>query len=84
MNIETFGTEHVAASIAVVGPESSSEYFDLNGTIESVNTTRFLNIGSESTSYKSLTFGNSSSTTAWTLEGDTIVTSTGSTWGRRK
>lgn len=67
-----------------MGPESSSEYFDVNGTIESVNTTRYLNIGSDTTSYKTVTFGNSSSTTAWALEGDTIITSAGSTWGRRK
>ncbi|KAH6657624.1 hypothetical protein BKA67DRAFT_655876 [Truncatella angustata] len=70
-------------SIAVMGPESSSEYFDIAGTIESTNTTRYLNIGSDSTSYKTLTFGSSSSTNAWALEGDTIITGTGSTWGRQ-
>ncbi|KAK6071757.1 hypothetical protein SCUP234_04660 [Seiridium cupressi] len=69
-------------SIAVMGPDTSSEYFDIDGTIQSANTTRYLNIGSETTSYKTLTFGNSSTTDAWALEGDTIITSTGSTWGR--
>lgn len=67
-----------------MGPESSSEYFDVAGTIESVNTTRYLNIGSDSTSYKTVTFGNASTTTGWGLEGDTIITTTASTWGRRE
>ncbi|KAK9772346.1 hypothetical protein AB5N19_13100 [Seiridium cardinale] len=71
------------SSIAVMGPDTSSEYFDIDGTIQSANTTRYLNIGSETTSYKTLTFGNSSTTDAWALEGDTIITSTGSTWGRQ-
>ncbi|KAK6208332.1 hypothetical protein LQW54_006956 [Pestalotiopsis sp. IQ-011] len=70
-------------TIAVMGPESSSEYFDVAGTIESVNTTRYLNIGSDSTSYKAVTFGNASTTTGWGLEGDTIITTTASTWGRQ-
>ncbi|KAF7523365.1 hypothetical protein G7054_g11775 [Neopestalotiopsis clavispora] len=65
-----------------MGPESSSEYFDVNGTIESTNTTRYLNVGSDSTSYKTLTLGETANTTAWGLEGDTIITTTGSTWGR--
>lgn len=67
-----------------MGPEASSEYFDISGTIRSTNTTRYLNIGSDTTSYKTLTFGNVSSTSAWALEGDTIITTTGSTWGRRE
>lgn len=67
-----------------MGPESSSEYFDVAGTIESVNTTRYLNIGSDSTSYKTVTFSNASTTTGWGLEGDTIITTTASTWGRRE
>ncbi|KAF2995927.1 hypothetical protein E8E14_004162 [Neopestalotiopsis sp. 37M] len=65
-----------------MGPESSSEYFDVNGTIESTNTTRYLNVGSDSTSYKTLTLDEAANTTAWGLEGDTIITTTGSTWGR--
>jgi hypothetical protein len=67
-----------------MGPESSSEYFDVNGTIESTNTTRYLNVGSDSTSYKTLTLAETANTTAWGLEGDTIITTTGSTWGRRE
>ncbi|KAG8168729.1 hypothetical protein KVR01_001478 [Diaporthe batatas] len=71
------------ASLAVMGPESSSEYFNINGSIQSANTSLYLNVGSDSTSYKTLTFGTSASTNAWALEGDTIITAQASSWGRQ-
>ncbi|KAF4832066.1 hypothetical protein CGCTS75_v004963 [Colletotrichum tropicale] len=49
----------------------------------SANSSSYLNIGSDTTSYKSLKFSNASETTAWGLEGDTIITTQGSTWGRQ-
>ncbi|KAI2632134.1 hypothetical protein GGR54DRAFT_19644 [Hypoxylon sp. NC1633] len=69
----------------VMGPEASSEYFEISGTIRSTNTSRYLNIGADTTSYKTLTLANASAgaTTAWALEGDTIITSTGSSFGRQ-
>ncbi|KKY37984.1 hypothetical protein UCDDA912_g02013 [Diaporthe ampelina] len=67
-----------------MGPEASSEYFNINGSIQSANTSLYLNVGSDSTSYKTLTFGTAASTSAWALEGDTIITAQGSTWGRRE
>ncbi|KAH7014638.1 uncharacterized protein B0I36DRAFT_299576 [Microdochium trichocladiopsis] len=70
-------------STAVLGPESSAEYFNIGGTIQSANTTLYLNVGNDSTSYKTLTFGTTASTKAWGLEGDTIITTQGSTWGRQ-
>lgn len=70
--------------MVVLGPESTSEYFDISGTIKSTNTSMYLNIGSDSTSYKTLTFGATASTTGWGLEGDTIITTTSSSFGRRE
>ncbi|KXJ96061.1 hypothetical protein Micbo1qcDRAFT_217854 [Microdochium bolleyi] len=70
-------------TIAVLGPESGSEYFDVAATIQSANTTRFLNVGGDSTSYKALTFNSTATTKAWGLEGDTIITTQGSSWGRQ-
>ncbi|KAI4870588.1 hypothetical protein F4820DRAFT_218291 [Hypoxylon rubiginosum] len=70
-------------TIPVMGPEASSEYFNIAGTIQSANTSAFLNIGGESTSYKTLTFADAGATDAWALEGDTIITSTGSSFGRQ-
>lgn len=92
-----------------MGPEASSEFFNINGSskaprremtrpaasekgttwltrtvVQSTNTSLFLNVGSDSTSYKTLTFGSAASTSAWALEGDTIITAQGSTWGRRE
>lgn len=62
---------------------ASSEYFNIGGTIQSTNTSLYLNVGDDSTSYKTLTFGKTASTNAWALEGDTIITSNGSPYGRR-
>lgn len=68
-----------------MGPESSSEYFNIDGTIQSTNTSRYLSInGDEPTSYKTLTFANGSGANVWALEGDTIITGKSSSWGRRK
>ncbi|KAG6359323.1 hypothetical protein INS49_012844 [Diaporthe citri] len=66
-----------------MGPEASSEFFNINGSIQSANTSLYLNVGSDSTSYKTLTFGTAASTSAWALEGDTIITAQSSSWGRQ-
>ena len=62
----------------MLGPQSSSGYFTISGTI-SLNSpngpTQFLNIQeSVSTSYKPLSFNSTATTTDWGLEGDTIIT----------
>lgn len=74
------GTE----SIAVMGPEATSEYFNISGSIQSTNSSLFLNIGSDSTSYKTLTLGTTATMSAWALEGDTIITAQTSSYGRRE
>ncbi|KAF8859662.1 hypothetical protein BDZ45DRAFT_589609, partial [Acephala macrosclerotiorum] len=72
-------------STPVMGPESSSEYFNLGSTIQSLNSNMYLNIGNkvDGKSYLPLSFRTTSNTTAWALEGDTVITSTGSTDGRQ-
>ncbi|KAF2654066.1 hypothetical protein K491DRAFT_660789 [Lophiostoma macrostomum CBS 122681] len=70
-------------SIPVMGPEASAEAFTIGSTIQSTNTSQYLNILTASTSYKPLEFAAASSTTAWGLEGDTIITTTGSSYGRQ-
>jgi len=70
-------------SVPVMGPETSSEYFIIGDTIQSTNSSLYLNIGAASTSYLPLTLDATSNTTAWGLEGDTIITETGSTYGRQ-
>ncbi|KAI1084908.1 hypothetical protein F5B20DRAFT_523646 [Whalleya microplaca] len=70
-------------SIPVMGPEATSEFFDIAGTIQSTNSSAFLNIADEESSYKTLTFADASSTDAWELEGDTIITGTASSYGRQ-
>lgn len=71
-------------TIPVMGPEANSEFFNIDGTIQSTNSSQYLNIGSDdSTSYKTLTFADASSTDAWALEGDTIITATSSSYGRQ-
>ncbi|CAI6261956.1 unnamed protein product [Periconia digitata] len=71
------------SSIPVLGPESNADEFTIGGTIQSKKTSLFLNIAEASTSYKPLSWGASGSTTAWGLEGDTIITVQGSSYGRQ-
>ncbi|KFY08955.1 hypothetical protein V492_05766 [Pseudogymnoascus sp. VKM F-4246] len=70
-------------SSPVMGPEATSEYFTIGETIQSTNTSLYLNIVEASTSYLPLSFDATATTTAWELEGDTIITSNGSPYGRQ-
>ncbi|EUC38939.1 hypothetical protein COCCADRAFT_21688 [Bipolaris zeicola 26-R-13] len=71
------------SSKPVLGPESAAEEFTIGGTIQSKKTNQFLNIATASTSYKPLVWGAKGDTTAWGLEGDTIITTQGSSYGRQ-
>ncbi|KAF2273275.1 uncharacterized protein EI97DRAFT_436152 [Westerdykella ornata] len=70
-------------TIPVLGPEASAEEFTIGSTIQSKKTSQYLNIVSASTSYKPVVFGPTGETTAWGLEGDTIITTQGSSFGRQ-
>jgi len=70
-------------SVPVMGPESTGEYFVIGSTIQSSNTSMYLNIGTNTASYLPLSLDSTSTTTAWALEGDTIITATGSQYGRQ-
>jgi carbonyl reductase 1 len=72
------------ASIPVLGPESAADEFTIGSTIQSKKTSQYLNIATASTSYKPLVWGKTGDTTAWGLEGDTIITVQGSSYGRRE
>jgi hypothetical protein len=62
----------------------TDDHSNIGTTIQSTNTSQYLNIGTNSKSYKPLSFGATPDTKAWALEGDTIITGTGSSYGRRK
>ncbi|KAH7107750.1 hypothetical protein BKA62DRAFT_145344 [Auriculariales sp. MPI-PUGE-AT-0066] len=69
---------------AVLGPEASSGYFNISGSIQLTGSSpTYLNIGSETTSYRSLSFGTASTFSGWGLEGDTIITTQSSSYGRQ-
>ncbi|PGH07531.1 hypothetical protein AJ79_06266 [Helicocarpus griseus UAMH5409] len=71
-------------TIAILGPEASADSFFITETIQSSTTGMYLNIEpNDSASYKKLVFGAEGTTTAWGLEGDTIITTTGSEYGRQ-
>jgi hypothetical protein len=70
-------------SVPVLGPEASGDEFTIGGTIQSRKTAQYLNIQNATTSYKPLKWEAAASTTAWGLEGDTIITVQGSSYGRR-
>ncbi|PVI06040.1 hypothetical protein DM02DRAFT_683023 [Periconia macrospinosa] len=72
------------SSIPVLGPETAADEFTIGGTIQSKKTGLYLNVNkAASTSYKPLSWGATGSTTAWGLEGDTIITVQGSEFGRQ-
>lgn len=68
-----------------MGPEASSQYFNIgSGAIQSANSSAYLTVGSDSTSYKTLKLSPTAGTApGWALEGDTISTGTSSAWGRQ-
>jgi hypothetical protein len=71
-------------STPVLGPESAADDFTIGGTIQSRKTSQYLNIQNATTSYKPLKWEATATTTAWGLEGDTIITVQGSSYGRRE
>ncbi|KAK0100952.1 hypothetical protein ONS96_006185 [Cadophora gregata f. sp. sojae] len=78
-------SKSTSTPIPVMGPESTSEYFTIGNTIQSVNSSLYLNIGEkvDGRSYLPLSFAKTANTTAWGLEGDTVITVTGSAYGRQ-
>ncbi|KAF2847706.1 hypothetical protein T440DRAFT_402685 [Plenodomus tracheiphilus IPT5] len=72
-----------ANSKNVLGPESAADDFIIGGTIQSKKTGQYLNIQTASTSYKPLGWGATADTAAWGLDGDTIITVQGSSYGRQ-
>lgn len=68
---------------AVIGPEASSGHFTINGSIKLNGANLYLNIASGTTSYRALTFDTTASFTGWALEGDTIITTQSSQYGRQ-
>ncbi|KAF8602401.1 hypothetical protein BDV93DRAFT_607609 [Ceratobasidium sp. AG-I] len=69
----------------VLAAESTAASFVISGSISLVSSspTVYLNVLSASTSYKPLAFNSTATTTNWGLEGDTIITTTSSPWGRQ-
>lgn len=71
-------------STPALGPESTAEEFTIDKTIQSKKSGLFMNIQNATTSYKPLKWEAEGKTTAWGLEGDTIITVQGSSYGRRE
>lgn len=71
--------------VPVLGPEASSGYYTINGSIRlnSASPQLYLNIVNSTTSYKTLTFDTSATFTGWNLEGDTLATTSSSAYGRQ-
>lgn len=68
----------------MLGPEASGRRFLISGSIKDTGSGLYMNVDTASTSYKPLSFGATATTTGWGLEGDTIITTNGSPYGRRK
>ncbi|KAH7398863.1 hypothetical protein DE146DRAFT_510034 [Phaeosphaeria sp. MPI-PUGE-AT-0046c] len=72
-----------APSTPVLGPEAAADEFTIGPTIQSKKSGLYLNIQNATTSYKPLKWESAATTTAWGLEGDTIITVQGSSYGRQ-
>ncbi|KAH7338865.1 hypothetical protein B0J17DRAFT_393438 [Rhizoctonia solani] len=74
-----------AGGIPVLASESTSGRFVINGSIALISgsTNLYLNINASNASYKPLTFDPTASTVNWGLEGDTIITTNASPYGRQ-
>ncbi|KAG8763723.1 hypothetical protein FRC12_008432 [Ceratobasidium sp. 428] len=74
-----------SGGVPVLASEATSARFVISGSIALVSSspTQYLNIQSATTSYKPLTFNSTATTTGWGLEGDTIITTNSSPWGRQ-
>ncbi|KAJ1302678.1 hypothetical protein OPQ81_002994 [Rhizoctonia solani] len=74
-----------SGGVPVLASESTSGRFIINGSIALISgsTNLYLNINASTTSYKPLTFGATASTINWGLEGDTIITTNASPYGRQ-
>ncbi|KAK6508781.1 hypothetical protein TWF481_003551 [Arthrobotrys musiformis] len=70
---------------AILGPEGSQAKFVISGgTIQMTGTGLYLNIDTTATtSYKALSFGTAPNFSGWGLEGDTIITTQSSQFGRQ-
>lgn len=65
--------------------EATAERFIISGSIQDTTSGLYLNADtSATTSYKAISFGATATTTGWGLEGDTIITTNASVFGRRK
>ncbi|KAF3939201.1 hypothetical protein ABW19_dt0204285 [Dactylella cylindrospora] len=71
--------------VAILGPEASQAKFIISGgTIRISGADLYLNIDtSATTSYKALSFGATPNFSNWGLEGDTIITTQSSVFGRQ-
>ncbi|KAF8602400.1 hypothetical protein BDV93DRAFT_427699, partial [Ceratobasidium sp. AG-I] len=74
-----------SSGIPVLASESTSGRFVISGSIALVSGSSklYLNVNTATTSYKPLTFDATASTTGWGLEGDTIITTNSSPYGRQ-
>ncbi|KAF8311946.1 hypothetical protein DL93DRAFT_1351196 [Clavulina sp. PMI_390] len=73
------------AGVAVLGPEDSGAYFVFNsdGSLSVSGSGLYLNLANTTSTYPQLTMGSTANFFGWGLEGDTIITTTTSTFGRQ-
>ncbi|KAH8147414.1 uncharacterized protein LAJ45_08570 [Morchella importuna] len=70
--------------VPVMAAEATAERFIISGSIQDTTSGLYLNVdGSATTSYKAISFGATATTTGWGLEGDTIITTNASVFGRQ-
>ncbi|KAI5848669.1 hypothetical protein DFP73DRAFT_337725 [Morchella snyderi] len=71
------------AGVPVMAAEATALRFIISGSIQDTTSGLYLNADSSTTSYKPISFGATATTTGWGLEGDTIITTNASVFGRQ-
>ncbi|KAH0611403.1 uncharacterized protein H6S33_010668 [Morchella sextelata] len=72
------------SGVPVMAAEATAERFIISGSIQDTTSGLYLNVDSSATtSYKAISFGATATTTGWGLEGDTIITTNASVFGRQ-
>jgi hypothetical protein len=75
---------YVDGTSAVVGAEATAGEFTIGSSVQETASGKYLNIKEGDASYKDLAFGAAENFSGWGLEGDTLITTDASEYGRRK
>lgn len=82
--IKSLILENIDGTSAVVAAEATAGEFTISESVQETTSSKYLNIQEADTSFKPLAFGAKENFSGWGLEGDTLITTEASEYGRRR